>query len=154
MSTAVLIRETIDHQLVAFHLASEIYALDIAAIHEIILMPEITHIPRTTQDIQGVINLRGKIVPILDLRTRLGLPEVAATRNTRIIVVEHNEVTVGMIVDDVVGVIKLSEANIDPPSQLIADLNSDFIQGVGRHEEQLIILLNLQSLLQEAERSK
>lgn len=149
MSNTVLERETIVHQLVAFHLAGEIYALDIAAIHEIILMPEITHIPRTTPDIRGVINLRGKIVPILELRARLGLPQVEQTRNTRIIVVEYSEMTVGMIVDDVVGVVRLPESNVESPSQLITELNNDFIRGVGRHEEQLLILLDIQKLLQE-----
>ncbi len=147
MSTAVLEQETQESQLVAFHLANEVYAVDISAINEIILLPEITHIPHTSQDILGVINLRGKIIPILDLRKRLGLPSAEASRATRVIVVEQAESAVGMIVDDVVGVVKIQSGEVEPPSELITNLDTDYIRGVGKVADSLLILLNLSQIL-------
>src|SRR5216117_2771525 len=88
-----------EEQLVAFYLAKELYGVDISVIQEIIRLRDITEIPRTDPDIEGVINLRGKIVPILDLRRRLGLPEQTYHATTRIIVVEVLDSTVGLIVD-------------------------------------------------------
>ncbi|GDX41129.1 chemotaxis protein CheW [Armatimonadota bacterium] len=147
MSTATLEPEQKENQLVAFHLANEIYAVDISAINEIILLPEITHIPHTSKDILGVINLRGKIVPILDLRKRLGLPYAEATRSTRVIVVEQADSTVGMIVDDVVGVMKIQSSEIEPPSEFIKNLNTNPILGVGKAMDTLLILLNIAQVL-------
>ncbi len=150
MSVATATRESTETQLVAFHLANEIYGIEISAIHEIILMPEITHIPRAARDVQGVINLRGKIVPVLNLRSHLGLSSAASTRNTRIIVVQKAEMTVGLIVDDVVGVMRIPDTQIEPPSNLITELDTDFIRGVGKQGEQLIILLEMTQVLRHA----
>jgi purine-binding chemotaxis protein CheW len=146
MSTVLEVTER-EVQLVAFHLANEIYGVDISVIHEIIRLHEITQIPRTSPDIEGVVNLRGKIVPILDLRRRLGLPAVERDGATRIIVVEVTEFTVGMVVDSVLGVLKLAESHIEPPGPLISDLESDFIRGVGKRDGRLVILLNIQKVL-------
>lgn len=137
-----------EEQLVAFQLAGEIYGINISLIHEIIRMREITHIPRTTKEIEGVINLRGKIVPILDLRSRLGMSPGERTSDTRIIVVEIAHCTVGMIVDGVTGVLSLSEDSVEPPSKLVSDLETDFIRGVGKLNGQLVILLNMQNVIQ------
>ncbi len=147
MSTALAEQRSVETQMVAFHLAGEIYAMDIAIIHEIILVPEITHIPRTSPDMQGVINLRGKIVPVLDLRKRLHLPAKEVTRQTRIIVAEQGDMTVGMVVDDVVGVIRIANSSIEPPSNLVTSMDTDSILGVGKHHEDLIILLNMENVL-------
>ncbi|HZO87208.1 MAG TPA: chemotaxis protein CheW [Chthonomonadaceae bacterium] len=136
-----------EQQLVAFCLANEIYSIDIALINEIIRLQEITQIPRTSPDIEGVINLRGKIVPILDLRRRLGLPAAEPTATTRIIVVEIADCTVGLIVDSVTGVLRLPESNIEPPSELVSDLNADYIRGVGKTESALILLLDMPRVL-------
>lgn len=136
-----------EQQLVAFQLADEVYGVDISLINEIIRLREITQIPRTAPDIEGVINLRGKIVPVLDLRKRLGLPPTERGNATRIIVVEIADCTVGMIVDGVNGVLRMSEANIEPPSQLVTDLDSDFIRGVGKVDSRLVILLNMPNVL-------
>jgi len=136
-----------EEQLVAFQLANEIYGVDISIIQEIIRWREITQIPRTAPDIEGVVNLRGKIVPILDLRRRLELPAAECNGMTRIIVVEVLEYTVGMVVDSVIGVLKLPESKIEAPSQLVSDVKSDFIRGVGKMDDRLIILLNIQKVL-------
>ncbi len=137
-----------EEQLVAFHLAGEIYGVNISLIHEIIRMREITQIPRTNKEIEGVINLRGKIVPILDLRSRLSMPAAERTSETRIIVVEISDCTVGMIVDGVTGVLRMSEDSVELPSKLVSDLETDFIRGVGKSDEQLVILLNMHNVIQ------
>jgi purine-binding chemotaxis protein CheW len=146
MATVMEVSER-EEQLVAFHLANELYGVDISIIHEIIRLREITQIPRATADIEGVINLRGKIVPILDLRKRLGLPAVERDGQTRIIVVEIADCTVGMVVDGVTGVLRLLQANIEPPSKLVSDLETDYIRGVGKTDDLLVILLNMHKVL-------
>lgn len=150
MAATEMERAEREEQLVAFCLANEIYGIDISLIHEIIRLREITQIPRAAPDIEGVINLRGKIVPILDLRKRLGLPAVERTGATRIIVVEVADYTVGVVVDGVTGVLRLSDANIEPPSELVNDLDAETIRGVGKSEEKLVILLDMPRVLRVA----
>ena len=147
MAAAVLEAGAQEQQLVAFYLG-EMYGVDISHIHEIIRMQDSTPLPRSAPDIEGVINLRGKIVPVLDLRKRLGLTSAERTRATRIIVVELEDYVVGMIVDSVVGVLRINEDTIETPSHLVADVNTDFVRGVGRVNEELLILLNLDRVLQ------
>lgn len=141
--------ETIEReeQLVAFHLADEVYAIDIAAIHEIIRLQEITQVPRTQDDIEGIINLRGKIVPIVNLRRRLGLSDVERTPKTRVIVVDINECTIGLEVDSVIGVLRLPEACIEKPTQMVGAVDADYVRGVGKSNDALVILLNIQHML-------
>ena len=140
-------RGTREEQLVAFYLAAETYGIDIAAIQEIIRLPEITPLPRTTADVEGVINLRGRIVPILNLRVRLGLPVLEYTAATRVIVVEIAASTVGLIVDGVTGVLRLPAASIDLPSDLVSAVDENHILGVGKAGDTLVILLNVESIL-------
>ena len=139
-----------EEQLVAFTLNQEVYGVDIALIHEIIRWREITAIPRAAADVEGVINLRGKIVPVLDLRKRMGLSAAERTNATRIIVAETQESTIGLIVDSVVGVLRIPEANIEPPSPLIASFNPEAVRGVGKVSDMLVILLNMDCALQKA----
>ncbi len=136
-----------EEHLVIFHLAGEEYGVPIGQVSEIIRCQEITQIPLTASDVEGVINLRGKIVPVLDLRGRLGLPAEPSTRVSRIVVIEIRGHTVGLIVDSVKGVLRLNGNSIEAPSRLVAELEDDFVRGVGKHEESLIILLNLDRAL-------
>jgi purine-binding chemotaxis protein CheW len=136
-----------EEQLVEFCLADEIYGVDISLISEIIRLREITQIPRTAPDIQGVINLRGKIVPILDLRKRLGLPTIEHDSLTRIIVVAVADCTIGMVVDSVTGVLRIPQDKIEPPSELVSDVDSNYIRGVGKAEGKLVILLDIPKVL-------
>ncbi len=136
-----------EQQLVAFHLAGETYGVDIAMINEIIRLTEITAVPRTPPEVEGIINLRGKIVPIVDLRKRMGLPPMARTSATRIIVLAFDEHIVGIVVDRVAGVVRLSESNIEPPSQLIMLREQDYVRAVGKNDGHLVILLNIQKVL-------
>jgi purine-binding chemotaxis protein CheW len=145
-ATAVESMERVE-QLVAFHLADETYGVDIAAINEIIRLQEITQVPHTQEDIEGIINLRGKIVPILNLRRRLGLPETERTPKTRVIVVGVDEHLVGLEVDSVVGVLRLPESCIEKPSELVGGLDADHVRGVGKSEDTLVILLNIKNVL-------
>jgi len=146
---AVATATTIEHeeQLVAFQLAGETYAIPIHHVHEIIRPCEVTAVPRTAEHLRGVINLRGKVIPVIDLRSRLGLPAIEETRATRIMVVELPEGVVGMIVDAVSEVLRLATSQIEPPSELVAGLDTDLVRGVGKHADKLIVLLDIQKIL-------
>ncbi len=147
MTTATVESIEREEQLVAFHLSDEVYGIDIAAIHEIIRLQEVTQVPRTSDDIEGIINLRGKIVPILNLRRRLGLPCNERTPKSRVIVVDVDQVTVGLEVDSVIGVLRLSENCIEQPNEMMGAIDADCVRGVGKTDENLVILLNLQYVL-------
>jgi purine-binding chemotaxis protein CheW len=136
-----------EEQLVAFRLAGETYGIPIMLVHEIIRPCEITRIPRSPEYVRGVVNLRGKIVPVIDLRRRLALPIVEETGSTRIIVVEIEQGIVGMIVDGVSQVIRLPAAQIEPPSDLVADVETELVLGVGKLGDELVILLDIPKTL-------
>jgi purine-binding chemotaxis protein CheW len=131
------------YHLVAFQLERETYGVEIDRIQEIIRAAEITTVPGAPAHVRGVINLRGKIIPVVDLRIRFNMPESVASDEQRIIVVEVGKKRLGMLVDSVSHVIRLSSANIeDIPEEAIA-LDENYIQGVGKLEQQLIIILDL-----------
>ncbi|MDK2816830.1 MAG: purine-binding chemotaxis protein CheW [Moorella sp. (in: firmicutes)] len=138
-------------QLVVFQLASETYGVDINHVQEIIRMQSITQIPRTPAFIEGVINLRGRIIPVIDLHKRFDLPRADITNNTRIMVVELGRVTVGMIVDSVSEVLRLPATSIEPPPPMISGIDVAYLKGVGKWNERLIILLDLERVLRESE---
>lgn len=141
-----------EEQLVVFNLSSETYGVDISAVREIIRMQVITEVPRTPDFVEGVINLRGKVIPVIDLHKRFDLPLVEETSNTRIMVVEVENVTVGMIVDSVSEVLRISKDSIDPPPPVISGVDSAYLRGVGKLEDKLIILLDLNQVLHEKEK--
>jgi len=141
-------------QLVVFQLAGETYGVDINYVHEIIRLQPITEVPRTPDFIEGVINLRGRIIPVIDLHKRFGLPPAETTNNTRIMVVEVGGMTVGMIVDAVSEVLRLPEENIEPPPPIIKGVDVAYLKGVGKWEDKLIILLDLDRVLQEKEQEE
>lgn len=134
------------HQLVTFLLGGEVYALDILAVQEIIRMQNITDVPRTADYVEGVINLRGKVIPIIDLRKRFNLTVQDETKDTRIIVVEIGDKIIGMIVDGVSRVLRLSASLVEPPSPIVGGVDSNYIKGVGKVNDQLIILLDLSKI--------
>lgn len=150
MSVSAADRESteIEEQLVAFYLGSEIYAIEINSISEIIRAQAVTQVPRTRDDIEGIINLRGKIVPVLDLCKRLALSESQSSSKSRIIVVNAADFLVGLIVDSVVGVVRLPDSAIERKVVTSGSLDSDYILGVGKYQDSLVILLNLNELLQ------
>lgn len=142
---------TEEEQLVVFELAKESYGVDIGAVNTIIRMQRITHVPRAPQFVKGVINLRGSIVPVIDLRRRFGLQEFEETKASRIVVVETASGLIGMIVDAVTETLSLPSDAIEPPSSLVTTADSHYLRGVAKVEDRLIILLELERILTESE---
>lgn len=130
-----------EEQLVIFQLNDQKYALPIQETQEIIRMSNITRVPNTKHYVEGIINLRGSIVPVINLNKRLNLPVTEYGEDTRIIVVEHGGQKVGMIVDIVLEVGRFSENEIEPPS--VAGDNVDYLKGVVKKEDNLWLLINL-----------
>ncbi len=134
-------------QVVAFKLRREEYGFNILNVKEIKGLTDITRVPFASDFIKGVINLRGSVLPVIDLKKRLGLQDMEYTDDTRIVVVREDDLEVGMIVDAVTGVITLNSDQIDA-AKAVDNENSRFITGVGKvAEERLIILLNLEAII-------
>lgn len=133
-------------QLVSFRLGKEEFAIDILGVQEIIRLVEVTQVPKAPYYVEGVVNLRGKVIPIINLRSRFGLSLVDPTKDTRIIVVEVEHSILGFIVDSVEEVLRLPEALIEPSPTTGRGGSDDFHKGVGRVEGRLLILLDLQLL--------
>lgn len=136
-----------EQQLVVFRLGSEEYGVDILQVQEIKRMLDITRVPQAPDFIEGVINLRGQIIPVLDLRRRFGFPAAERTADTRIIVVNIGELIIGLIVDTVLEVISLSKEAISPAPALVTGIDNDFLSGIGDLGERLLIILNLEKIL-------
>lgn len=135
------------YQLVTFSIGSEEFGVDILKVVEIIRIMDITKVPRAPAFVEGVINLRGLVIPIIDLRRRFGLSVKAMDQETRIIVIEINGMTVGFVVDSVSEVLRIPASTVEPPPPVVAGLDSDYISGVGKLEDKLLILLDLDKLL-------
>ena len=142
-----------ENQLVVFDVAGEHYGVDIAAVESIIKMQTITVVPRAPAFVEGVINLRGKVLPVIDLRKRFGLARESNTRDTRIVVVEMGGTTVGMTVDGVSEVLRINDDAIEPPSPIVTTVESSFIKGIAKVGERLVILLDLSRVLSTQETS-
>ena len=152
-STAATTGAGDERQLVVFELGAELYAVDIARVHEIIRLQSITRVPRSPAYVEGVINLRGKVIPVMDLRRRFGLPVAEHTRASRIVVVEIGEQVVGIIVDAVSEVLRVTASLIEPPSPVVAGVDSEYLEAIARLPERLLILLDLDRLLARDERA-
>ncbi len=139
-------------QVVSFKLGSEEYGVDIAQVQEINRMVAVTHVPRAPQFMEGVINLRGQLIPIIDLRARFGMPRAEHTKNTRIVVTEIGAKRVGMVVDSVSEVLRLPVEHIEPAPEMITGVDTEYIRGVGKIEDRLIILLDLARIISTAEK--
>jgi purine-binding chemotaxis protein CheW len=139
-----------------FQIAKEEYGLEILKVREIIGLMEITRVPRTREFIRGVINLRGKVIPVVDLRLKFGMPACEATDQTVIIVVQWTvdgrPLTMGILVDQVLEVLSIDGPHIEPPPALgSASLDSEFILGVGKHEKRIVFLLDIAKVLSSDE---
>jgi purine-binding chemotaxis protein CheW len=134
-------------QLVTFMLGDEQFGLDIAHIREINRLMRITPVPRAPVSVQGVINLRGQVVPVVDLRAQFRLPARPHDRRTRIVVVELEGISIGFIVDEVSEVIRLPESAIDPPPPMVGNLEARYLSGVGKFGDRLLIILDLPHLV-------
>ncbi len=137
-----------ERQIVIFNLGKEEFGVNITEVREIIRMEQITGIPNTAEYIEGVINLRGGIIVVIDLAMKLSLPSKEKDNNTRIIVIEVNNNTVGMVVDSATEVLRLRGDQIEPaPAVITEKINTDYIEGVGILDERLLILLDLAKVL-------
>ena len=141
-------------QYIAFKLDKEEFAFEISVVKEIFPTQNITKVHRSPSYIEGVMNLRGKLVTVIDLRKRFGLPSTEKNKETRIVVVEMGDTTVGMVVDAVTEVLRISSDSIEPPSPLVTTVDSTFITGIAKVEERLIILLDLGKVLSVREQSQ
>ena len=138
-------------QLVTFSIGEEEFGVDILKVQEIIRTMEITKVPRAQDFVEGVINLRGKVIPIIDLRRRFGLDSKAHDKHTRIIVIEINNMIVGFVVDSVSEVLRIPAGTVEPPPPVVAGVESEYINGVGKLHDRLLILLDLDKLLSSAD---
>lgn len=141
-------------QLVTFSIGEEEFGVDILKVQEIIRTMEITKVPRAPDFVEGVINLRGKVIPIIDLRKRFGLSARGHDKHTRIIVIEINNMIVGFVVDSVSEVLRIPASTVEPPPPVVSGLESEYISGVGKLEDRLLILLDLNRLLSNEERKE
>jgi len=136
-------------QLVSFRLDSEEYAMEITKIREIILMGAITHIPQTPDYVEGLINLRSTVIPVIDLRRRFGLPEAGLTSDSRIMVLSVSDREIGIIVDAVNEVLRVAEEQIADPPSSVDGLGHEYLTGLVKLEDRLLILLDADRLFDQ-----
>jgi purine-binding chemotaxis protein CheW len=146
-------------EFLCFRVSSEIYAINIMAVKEIIRPREVTEIPRAPGFVSGVLSLRGIIIPVFNMRLRLGLPEAEKSGKERIVVVTKEEEFFGILVDEVTQVVKITGAIIEKPPAVLDGIDRDFVSGIGRFNGQMLILLNQDKILdisigEEAERGR
>lgn len=134
-------------QLVSFMVGDELFAVDILRVHEINRMMALTKVPQSPPGVEGVINLRGRIIPVLDLRKQFGFDAHVAGEQTRIIVIEVRGNTIGFIVDSVREVMRINRNIVEPNPQMGTSIDSSFVSGVAKLDDQLLILLELENLI-------
>ncbi|MBN1368584.1 MAG: purine-binding chemotaxis protein CheW [Dehalococcoidales bacterium] len=136
-----------EKQVAIFELNGETYGLDIGMVHEIIQMQPITRVPKAPFFVEGVINLRGKVIPVIDMGKRFGLDKVERTKNNRIVVVDINGTTIGIIVDAVTEVLRISNSAVETVSSVVTAGDADYLQGIAKIGDRMIILLELGKML-------
>lgn len=140
-------------QLVTFKIAQEEFGVDILRVQEIIRMLPITKVPNSPSFVEGIINLRGKVIPIIDLRKRFGMELTDHNEKTRITVMDLQGQVVGFVVDAVREVLRIQKSTIEEPPQVVAGVGSEYLKGVGKLDDRLLILLDLDHLLTENEKT-
>ena len=139
-------------QLVSFLLSNEEYGVEVLKVREIIRLPTITQMPNTPHYVEGIINLRGKVIPIVSMRKRFGLPEADYTNHSRIMGMDVAGGLTGFIVDGVSEVIRIRSNEIQPPPPMISgNLDQEFIMGVFNHAEQLLIIMDIDRMCSPTE---
>jgi purine-binding chemotaxis protein CheW len=139
------------HQFVSFRLGNEEFGVDILKVREIVRLQKIARVPQTPEFVEGVINLRGNIIPIINLRNKFGLEEIERDNNTRIIVFNVEGKIIGVIVDRVEQVLRLAEDLIELPPEIGTGKMQEYIKGVGKIDEGLLILLHIEKILTNEE---
>jgi purine-binding chemotaxis protein CheW len=136
-------------QLVSFHIGGEEFGLDILRVQEIIRVQQLTRVPNSPDFVDGVINLRGKVIPVIALRRRFGLEDLAHDKQTRIVVVEVRGTVLGFIVDSVSEVLRIPADTVEPPPRL-GKVEREYVSGVGKLDNRLLILLDVDRLMSDA----
>ncbi|HWG48412.1 MAG TPA: chemotaxis protein CheW [Candidatus Acidoferrales bacterium] len=137
--------------LVGFRIGRETFGVPIALVHEIVRVPDITAVPDSPGYVEGVINLRGKIVSVIDLRKRFGEKEITRNKKNRILVTETDGKMVGLIVDAASEVMKVPESEVEPPPPVFDEADVNYVTGLGKLHGRLIILIDLSKVLQKGE---
>jgi purine-binding chemotaxis protein CheW len=139
-------------QYISFIVADETYGMELLRVREVIRVREITWIPRAPSFVKGIINLRGDVIPIIDLRDKFGLEAREHTAATRVVVVEVDGRLMGMVVDAASQVVRIPVSQIDPPPPVMGGRSQEFITGVGKLDKRLVILLNVDGILSSEEK--
>jgi len=137
--------------IVGFRIGRETFGVPISLVHEIVRVPDITSVPEAPDYVEGVINLRGKIISVVDLRKRFGETEIKAHKKNRILVVEVSGKLVGLMVDAASEVLKIPPSQIDLPPNVFEEGELNYVTGVGKLQSRLIILIDLTKILQKGE---
>ena len=143
-----------DLHIVGFRVGTETFGVPITCVHEIVRVPDITSVPDSPEFVEGVINLRGKIVSVVDLRKRFGETKIDLGKKNRVIVVESDNKLVGLIVDSASEVLRIPNADIEPPPSALQSSESSYVTGVGKLNNRLIILVDLKRVLHRSEPRK
>jgi purine-binding chemotaxis protein CheW len=154
METATILTTTENlRQFISFSVGDEEYGLELLRVKEVIRVHEITWLPKAPAFVKGIINLRGDVIPLIDLREKFGLESLDQTAQTRVIVIEVEGRLMGMIVDSASQVVRIPADQIDPPPPVLGGPSREFITGVGKLEDKLTILLNVDAILTVDEKS-
>jgi purine-binding chemotaxis protein CheW len=151
-NTTIITEELL--QLVSFKIGDAEFGVDILRVQEINKMMELTVVPNTPPFVEGVVNLRGRIIPVLNLRARLGLEVKEYDSETRIIVVELIDKTIGFIVDEVKEVLRIPKSITEQPPEIVSGVDSEYITAIGKLEDRLLILLDLTKILSNDEQEE
>ncbi|MDK2919871.1 MAG: purine-binding chemotaxis protein CheW [Candidatus Petromonas sp.] len=143
-----------EKQYVIFKLGSEEYGVDIMRVKEISEFKESTKVPNSPYFVDGIINLRGEIIPIINLKKRFNIESEGINSDTRIIVINLNEKNVGFVVDEASQVLRINDEDIDPAPEIIAGVDRQYINGVGKIDDKIVILLDLEKILSDKEKEK
>ncbi len=146
-------KTSLEQQLVVFTLGNESYAVDINTVKEIIQLQPITKLPGTPPSVEGIINLRGSVIPIIDLRKRFEMERVEKNKETRIVVVNCANSSVGVMVDSVAQVLRIPRESIEPASSVFSDKQVEYLLGIVKLTDRLIILLDMDRILTNQELS-
>ncbi|NPV87449.1 MAG: chemotaxis protein CheW [Anaerolineae bacterium] len=142
-----------ERQLVIFELGEENFGVDISAVESIIKLQELTKVPHAPGFVEGITNLRGTVLPVIDLRKRFGMEKAEATKETRIVVINMDKIKVGMVVDSVSEVLTVPDTAIESTPAMVSTVDTAFIVGIAKVDDRLIILLDLEKVLSTGEQA-
>ena len=154
-SSNVVVEKVSSHSFLGFYLKGKTYAFPILKVNEVIVLPEIVPMPKTPEYMKGVMNLRNQIIPIIDLGSALGMPEIEYSQETCVIIVKlqlgSSEKLLGFIVDSVSEVFEIKESEIDPPPTYGGSENNEFIKGIGKLKDRIAMLLDIDKILSKSD---